>query len=111
MSDKLLTLNEWKDEFEPVLEFDEETKEEGDILFYETYEPHIGSMKEYAEKLAKASGAKFYQHIWSRVDGDGGKLILLNGWHRCNRLDYCLSSIPWGDGSDEDKDIYIEVTY
>jgi hypothetical protein len=105
-NDTLLTYDEWNDKYIPAT-----NPETDDTIFYETYSPHIDDLKNYAEQIAKEQGTKPYQYIWSRVDGDSGKLILLNGWHICNRLDYCISHTPWGDGTDNDKDTYIEVTY
>lgn len=64
-----------------------------------------------ANSYAHKQGTKTYQHIWTCVDGDNGKLILINGWHLCNRIAYVVCETPWGDGSDQDSDIYIEARY
>lgn len=52
-----------------------------------------------------------YRHIWTAVDGEGSDIILLNGWHACNRLFYIVCETPWGSGEESDKDIYIEAQY
>lgn len=105
--DTLLTYEEWEATYIPATN----PEEDDAVVFYETYSPHREDVTIYAEQLAKEQGTRLYQHIWTRVDGDNGKLILLNGWHICNRLDYCVSHIPWGNGTQEDKDTYIEVKY
>jgi len=104
MTDRLLTLDEWVDEFQPI------QGTEGE-LFFSTYGEFIEELKSRADEIAAQHGTREHQHIWTRVDGDSGRLILLNGWHTVNRLDYCLSELPWGDGTDTDRDVYIEVTY
>ena len=97
---KPLTIRQHEKFFKPVLK-DDET-----ILF------------DYSEKatlianvFAHAQGTKTYQHIWTLVDGDSGKSCLINGWHRVNRLAYVVCETPWGDGSDNDSDVYIESKY
>lgn len=106
MIDRLLSIEEWETEFQPIQREDGEGE-----LFYETYNPYLKDLKDTARTLAHTSGSEMHQHIWTRVDGDDGRLILLNGWHAVNRIDYCLSLVPWGDGTSGDKDVYIEVTY
>ena len=64
-----------------------------------------------ANVFAHALCTKPYQHIWTLVDGDSGKCCLINGWHRCDRLAYVVCEVPWGDGSDNDSNVYIESKY
>ena len=113
MKDYYKDLDEWVEEFNPLMEFDENFNEEtGQELFYNASE--WDDMKAMAKELIEPyqnGDTKLYQHIWTRVDGDNGKLILLNGVHYVNRLDYVLCQEPWGTGTKEDEKIYIEVVY
>lgn len=95
--DTVMPLEDWEDRFEPIKEYG------GDKLF-----PLYKDARKYAEDRFDN---KPYQHIWSIVDGEDGNLILLNGYHMCNVLDYIVCKIPWGLGEDNDKDIDIEVDY
>jgi hypothetical protein len=53
-----------------------------------------------------------YKYIFTCVDGDGQYLILLNGWHLCNRLFYVVSTKSWSTGDKEkDSKVYIEALY
>lgn len=33
-------------------------------------------------------------HVWTRIDGDDGRLYIINGWHIVNRIDYIVTEIP-----------------
>lgn len=106
--------SDWKDYFKPVTyDYD------GDDMIFSTF----ADACEYVEKnlnnthyddwddTAKQAASKPYQHIWSIVDGESGKLILLNGYHKVNVLDYLVCKTPWGTGKDSDKDVYLEIEY
>ena len=99
---EVLTLDNWETEYNPILD------EDGQEIYHE---PRDKQLQIKLDSLAKAQGTEPHQHVWTRVEGDSGKLVLINGWHICNRLDYLICKQPWGDGTDEDKDIYIEVKY
>lgn len=92
-----ISLEDWESYFEPI------TEEESDQYF-----PFYDDAKKYVE--SKFSN-KPYQHIWSIVEGDSGKMILLNGYHKVNVLDYLVCKIPWGIGEESDADVYVEVDY
>lgn len=97
---KPLTIRQYEKFFKPVI------KDHQTILF---------DFKEEAATQANvfthALGTKPYQHIWTLVDGDSGKCCLINGWHWCNRLAYVVCETPWGDGSEDDSNVYIESKY
>ena len=97
---KPLTVKQHEKFFKPVV------KDNSTILFDYSYE----AITE-ANVFSHALGTKPYQHIWTLVDGDSGKEILLNGWRLCNRLAYVVCEVPWGDGSDNDSEVYIESKY
>ena len=63
------------------------------------------------QEFADAQGTQSYQHIWAVVDGEGSNLIVLNGRHACNVLHHIVCETPWGDGTNDDKDVYIEARY
>lgn len=97
---KPLTIRQHENFFKPVV------KDDCSILF-----DYSNEAIDQANVFAHALGTKTYQHIWTLVDGDSGKEILLNGWHRVNRLAYVVCEVPWGDGLYADKNIYIEAKY
>lgn len=101
---RLLSIEEWEEEYSPIQDV------EGNKI-YETYGEYLEELKADADVISTERGTEPYRHVWTVVDGDSGKLIILNGWHLCNRIHYLLTDTPWGDGSESDKDIYIEVTY
>ncbi len=39
-------------------------------------------------------------HVWTRIDGDNGRLYIINGWHIVNRIDYIVTEIPWLEDHD-----------
>ena len=82
-----------------------------DSVAFETYGDDLLELKEKASAIAEKNGTKPYQHIWTVVDGDSGDLLLLNGWHLCNRINYVLCENAWGDGTENDSKIYIEAKY
>lgn len=86
------------DEVFPIIQNGDE------IMQLDEYSDAISHSKKYDE-------VNPYRHIWTCVDGESNKLILLNGYHLCNRLYYVVSPEPWGTGEDTDKDIYIEAEY
>lgn len=56
-------------------------------------------------------GEELYRYIWTVVDGDSGDLVIINGFHFCNRVGYVLCTNPWGSGEISDRNIYIEAEY
>ena len=75
---------------------------------------HFESLKEVEDYLLENNlnyGEERYRHIWTMVDGDNDSVILINGFHITNRLGYVLCKKPWGYGTNDDKDIYIEATW
>lgn len=96
--DQKIPLYEWEDYFEPVNDEDM-----GEKRFY--------SYKDACSFASSRYCREPYQHIWSIVEGDSGKLILLNGRHKCNVLDYIVCDTPWGLGEDSDSAVYLEVDY
>lgn len=98
--ERKLTVEEFDEFFKPISYNDTQ-------VIYDYWE----QAKEKIDKLIAENGNKFHQHLWTVVDGEGDSLIALNGSHMFNRLGYIVCSEPWGDGTDEDKNIYIEAEY
>jgi len=69
--------DEWIKTYEPVTEGD-------DILFYETY----GKELEHIQTLSP-------QFVWTLMDADNGKIILVNGVRFVNRIAYAVTKNPW----------------
>ena len=98
-------LENWEQEFEPI-----QDKQNNTDKIYETYSPHFEQLIKDATALAGSKDNAHY-HIWSRVDGENGKLILLNGIRLVNRLDYMLCKNPWKEDPKDPKYTYIESVY
>jgi len=43
-------------------------------------------------------------NVWTGVEGDSGRYLIVNGYAVVNRLNYYVSEVPWEDGK------YYEVT-
>jgi len=111
--DDQTSLETWNDYFEPISYDDEDDKT------FDCYEDAVKYVEKHIiskpyddwdgvdEKLYN----KPHQHIWSIIDGESGKLILLNGYHKVNVLGYLVCKIPWGNGTDSDANVYLEVKY
>ena len=54
--------------------------------------------------------SEMYMFIWTRLDGDDGKLHLTNGIRYVNRLDYCVTRKPWVN-RETPKEAIIDVDY
>ena len=54
---------------------------------------------------------ELFRHIWTIVDAGGDDSILLNGFHIVNGLGYVFCRKPWGYGTNDDKELYIEATW
>jgi len=103
-----MTLTEWEEKYIPIQD------SEGCEIFFETYGEHLNELHVAANELALKALPTIiepYQFIWTRVDSSEGDLILINGFRRVNRIDYCLTTVPWGDGTNNDADTYIEIDY
>lgn len=101
MQDKTLGLEEFNKLFKPI---DEPEMDEG-------YTWQFEESSEATEVAKKFDSERPYRHIWTAVDGGGIDILLQNGYHMCNRLFYIVCETPWGDGTDTDKDVYIEAEY
>ena len=36
-----------------------------------------------------------YSHVWTVVEGDSGKWVIIEGWHAVNRQLYMVTEEPW----------------
>ena len=95
------------------------TLEPEEFEFFKPIQPnedtfHFESLKEVEDYLLENNlnyGEERYRHIWTMVDGDNDSVVLINGFHFVNRLGYVLCQIPWGYGTNDDKELYIEATW
>lgn len=76
---------------------------------------HFDTFAEVEEYISKNNIViernELSRHIWTIVDAGGDSCILLNGFHHTNILGYVFCKKPWGYGTNDDKDIYIEATW
>ena len=100
---KPLTVKQFDDYFKPI----ERDDECGYMIDFSNEAEQI------AKELIQENNltTKPYQHVWTVVDGDSGKLCTINGWHYINRIGYMVCKTPWGNGTEKDKDVYIEAKY
>jgi hypothetical protein len=103
MADKKpLTVKQFDDYFKPLFNDDEH--------YIVDYAKEATKMAEDYIKNNNLT-TKPYQHVWTVVDGSSGKLCTINGWHFCNRIGYMVCETPWGDGTENDSNVYIEAKY
>lgn len=100
---KPLTVKQFDDYFKPI----ELDNEDGYLYEYSNEAEQVA--KEFIKKNNLAT--EVYQHIWTVVEGDSCNLCTINGWHIVNRMGYMVCKTPWGNGTDSDKDVYIEAKY
>ena len=100
-SKKPLTANQFTKFFEPII------NSSGYLV------DSLSEAKEKANEIIENNNldTKTYQHIWTVVVGQSGNLCTLNGNHMFDRFGYIVCKTPWGDGTDKDKDVYIEAKY
>jgi len=104
MADKKpLTVKQFDDYFKPI----ENEDGNGYLIDFSNEAEQVA--KEYIAENNLTT--EVHQHIWTVVDGSSGKLCTINGCHMCNRIGYMVCETPWGDGTDSDKDVYIEAKY
>ena len=75
---------------------------------------HFESLKEVEDYFSENNldyGEERYRYIWTMVDGDNDTVVLINGFHFVNRLGYVVCKNPWGYGTNDDKELYIEATW
>jgi len=77
-----LSFDEWVDQFKPIQnEFDSNASFNG--LMFETF----GIENEFVLKI----GLKEIGRIWTLVDGDGGKMFIVEGYAFVNRIGYFVT--------------------
>ncbi len=103
-----LKLEEWESKYSPVLE-ESYCQTPGDVKVFEYWDEALAEAEIQMEE--NKTSTMRYRHIWTRVEGDSGKIIILNGGRLCNRLNYVVTVNPWGtEDHDKNADVYVEVT-
>jgi sulfur transfer protein SufE len=100
---KPLTVKQFDDFFKPI----ENENEYGYLIDFSNEAEQAA--KEFIKKNNLTT--EVHQHIWTVVDGSSGKPCAINGWHMCNRIGYIICKTPWGDGTENDSNVYIEAKY
>ena len=85
----MLSFDNFVEQYNPI-ENDE------DSILFETY----GEDLEKVKQIAKADNRK----VWTLVDGEDDKMVLINGYHLVNRVAYVITEHP-------SKDENLEVLY
>lgn len=98
-----MDIQEWEEKLLPLQD------DEGEVFYDGTTGKTFSDMLKKLKEITEANESIAYRYIWTRVDTDG-ELYLLNGVHTVNKLDYCITTIPWWNGR-EDAGNMIEVAY
>jgi hypothetical protein len=98
--EETISIEEWESKYKPIV-----NAEGFEQFFYPKSSGQFSydQMISIATSLAKGDEEKAIFHVWTRQDDDNGNLILSNGSHYVNRLDYCLTKKPWGSTKDDFK--------
>ena len=86
--------------FDPV--FDDNSSHFDTLSEIETY---------MAENNIVIERNELFRHIWTIVDAGGDDSVLLNGFHIVNKLGYVFCRKPYGYGTNDDKELYIEAKW
>jgi hypothetical protein len=70
------------------------------VYMFDTSDKEFKLLKRLADKFAKTEGGKNGYHVWTMVDGERDKVIILNGWHLVNRLGYLITEERWQEGEE-----------
>ena len=90
MTHKVMTMDEWIEEFEPIKNPNDENASWDGTLF-ETYGDDHHSVNTAIDSGGKA------RHIWTLLDVDG-ELIVSEGYHIVNRFGHFITEKPYEDG-------------
>ncbi len=79
-----LTEDDFDEQFIPV-----ENPEHGQSDYQ--FDAYNAKDKDFLEYIA----INYPNHIWTRIDGEDGKIYNINGWHIVDSIDYIITEIPW----------------
>ena len=102
-----ITEREWEEKYVPYFENGEEVNvcacwDKGEIE----------KMENIAKKLAVSFGMKEEDYplfVWTMVDGDDDALIISNGLHFVNRINWLFTEKPWAESLDAGKSVFVDV--
>ncbi len=92
-----LSLDQWLEQFEPMvnprntgsgLSIDDQ------FLMYETYGRDL---ERIIAQINKEGGNAI---VWTLIEEDNGKLVIVSGYHLCNRQGYFVTLNPAADNTD-----------
>ena len=79
-----LTEDEFEEQFRPV-----ENLEQGQGIYqFDAYDAKDSGFLQFI-------AINYPAHVWTRIDGDDGRVYNINGWHIVNRIDYVVTEVPW----------------
>ncbi len=79
-----LTEDEFDSQFLPV----ENIKQGQGVYQFDAYDEKDSGFLQFI-------AINYPAYVWTRIDGDDGRLYTINGWHIVNRIDYIVTEIPW----------------
>jgi len=78
-----LTYDEFETQFIPV----ENIEQDQGIFQFDAY-------GEKDKGFLQFIAINYPAHVWTRIDGDDGRVYIINGWHIVNRIDYVVTEVP-----------------
>ena len=92
-----MTIDEWEDKYEPLQDDD------GVEIQFGIYS-ESKKIDDISKMYSDISGSEPFNHVWTLIDGDIGKLIISNGYRVCNSINYFVTKKPWTEK-------YVEANY
>jgi len=85
-------LNAWDEKYKPISNHIDKGNDK-----FETY----GEELEFVRTINSTEPNR----VWTLIEGDSGKLWIVNGYHFVNRLNYFITKNPY------EKEEYVEIPY
>ena len=79
-----LTEDEFEAKFKPV----ENLEQDQGTYQFDAYDEKDSGFLQFM-------ATNYPAHVWTRIDGDDGRLYTINGWHIVDRIDYLVTEVPW----------------
>jgi hypothetical protein len=93
MKYRRMTFNKWAETFCPVKNKLAKNAAGGGMMF-ETYGEEVDHVLSYANGKACPGSERM---VWTLVEGDSGRLVIVEGYHYVNRVGYFITSRPFLD--------------
>jgi hypothetical protein len=89
-----MTFDKWVETFSPITNTTT-VNAPFDGCMYETYGADLAVVTKRAANINAAASRK----VWTVVENDAGDRIVVDGYHRVNRMGYFITAVPAGAGT------------